>query len=340
MVQLDGDSLLQVAEHHLQENTGWRQMDILLVTRTLLPRLYREFYRHVVLQSSRSMYRLQRTFEEHPDRVPFVKSLWVRVGRDGALAPAARDITYPKGYQAYFKVPVPIIKSDSSAVGQIVALVAPFLTRLTICARLHYPRIREALLATHFPNIIELELPVDLVLSPDSSDPLEGLTRFQKLQKLRIIYNSEKDEDTEILPHQSFTNVRTLTHLYVSYWAESTTNVERNIVNLRVPPSVTVVVLESDTGICPPVRPENIPRYKIHPKVVFLMKKRVFEDMDKVIGHTRRMGYLRDMSFLLDVRIIGESCVWEMGEVKVRERTATCDSYGNWEGHRVIYSLK
>ncbi|KAK7023395.1 hypothetical protein VNI00_016810 [Paramarasmius palmivorus] len=340
MLQLDGDSVLQCLEAYIQEHGSWRQAEIPLLTRTLLPRIYPMFYRNIVLMSSRSMYRLKRTLEENPERAALVRSLWVRVGRDGALAPAARDITYPYEYGPWLKALVPITKPDSAVVGQTIGLVAPFLTRLTISARLHYPRIRDALLMTEFPNVVELELPVDLVLFPDSAEPLEGLSRFQSLKKLRLVYNSEKDENTEILPYQNLANFTTLTHVYLSYWAENRSIVEKNIVALRVPHSVKIVVLEIDTGIQVPIKLENLPCYRIHPKVVFVIKRGVFEDMDKLLRHTRRMAELRSVSFLLDVTIIGGVTIWELGAQKVKERLARMGADGDWSGNRVIYRIK
>ncbi|KAK7047778.1 hypothetical protein VNI00_006106 [Paramarasmius palmivorus] len=331
MVQLDGDSLLECLEHHFKNHGNQRASGYLTITKTLGTRLRP----------------LLDTLVQYPQRSQYVKSLWVRLGREGLCAPALKDNTYPPDYTPYLLLPVHISEEEVPSLSKALQLVTPSLTRLTITAKCHYPRLRDSFMSMDFPKLVELDVPVDLVLLPDSEYSFEGLVRYSELRKLRLTYNSEADSAMDPLSHQDFTQLTQLTHLYIAYWAEYRSDVEQCLPNLRVPESVTVVVLEQDRGVHLPIRFDSLGNYTIHPKTVFVIEKGLLDQFDRVLGHSPRMRTVHGTCMVFDVKTIRDEYMWDRAEEKVLERWTLFNRIPSsamlptkWTGGRVIHKLR
>ncbi|KAK7047113.1 hypothetical protein VNI00_006778 [Paramarasmius palmivorus] len=345
MAQLDGDSLLQCLETYLNRSGNQQASGLLILTKSVGARLYPTFYRNVFLLSSRNLYPFLATLTKYPERCRFVNTIWIRMGRDNSNAPALKDSTYPRNYPSRHFLPVYISRRDIQSLSKALSMVSGTLTRLTIAAGPHYPTLRGSLAAMDFPNLVELEVAVDLILLRSSGHAFEGIDRCLKLCKLRLVYSSE-DGTTEVLPYQDFTQLKRLTHLYISYWSESRIDVEHSLVNLRVPDSVKVVVLEQDAGLHLPIRFDSLGHYTIHPRVVFVMEKGILEQFNRVLGHTPRMRTVHGSCLVLDRATIREDYMWEKAEQKVHERWTLFNRIPpsillrKWTDGRVIYKLQ
>ncbi|KAK7026495.1 hypothetical protein VNI00_015575 [Paramarasmius palmivorus] len=319
-MQLDGDSLLQCLEHHVERNGNQQTSGVLTLTKTIGSRLHPIFYRNIFLFSSRNLYPLLDTLTKHPERCRFVNSLWVRLGKECLSAPAFKDNTYPRNYTPYLLLPVHISRLDVGSLSKTLNLVAPTITRLTITAKTYYSGLRDSLAVADFPNLIEMEVPVNLVLHHGSEYVFKGVARLPQLRRLRLIYMSEADDAMEVLPYQDFSQLSRLTHLYLAYWAESRGDVEHSLVNLRVPPCIKVVVLEQDAGLHLPIAFDNLGQYTIHPKVLLVIEKGILEQFDRILGYSARMRTVHGTCLVLDVTTVRDEYMWERAEEKVNER--------------------
>ncbi|KAK7034003.1 hypothetical protein VNI00_012433 [Paramarasmius palmivorus] len=338
MSQLDGDSVLQCLEAYLRQNGSWKSTELLQVSHTLVKRLYPLFYRDIVLLSSRNLYPLIRTLEEYPERVELMRTMWVRVGRESIYAPAAVDNTYPKDYYPFHQVIAPMRKLDMQPLAHVISMTAGYLTRLTISANRHYPELREVLKNFDFPHLVELGVSVDLISSPASANFFGGLPNCPALRKLRIAYNAERNtcDIPDVLAHQDFTVLPKLTHLYLSYWAEYQSAVVKSLAKLLVPSSLQTLIIELDSGNSFPISYPDLDQYRIHPLVVFLVKKGAYSEVERVVGPTARMALARQVCALLDVKEMNGICIWDIAEEKVAQRWVEYDSHMSWPAKRVI----
>ncbi|KAK7016727.1 hypothetical protein VNI00_018861 [Paramarasmius palmivorus] len=265
------------------------------------------------------MYRLKRTLENHPERVEFIRTLWVCVGGDLLVYPTAKDITYPTAYHDFIDINIAIARWDILPLVELVGDMSHVLTRLTIVARKYQPGLRVFFQRTVFPKLEELEAPVDMLTAPDlpSNRIFGNLSLYPKLRKLRVSYDEEKYGAVDVFERQDFTALAHLTHLYLSYYSHTEEEFRSIVCKIRIPPQVRVVVLEANAATQLPTSRWVLATHWFNPKVIVVAKPSALRDLH---WSPTAEQHAKQLCLTLDPKTIRETSIWALAEEKSLRR--------------------
>ncbi|EEB86740.1 hypothetical protein MPER_16194 [Moniliophthora perniciosa FA553] len=140
------------------------------------------------------------------------------------------------------------------------------------------------------------------------------------LRRLRLIYNQDDPMVVDVLERQDFTNLASVTHLYLSYWCQWRDEIQESLLNILIGNAVEAVALESNAAIQMPIRLHDLYDWIISPKVVFVIKRLRFQESVERSSCKGAVRLARRLCLLIDAERIRDVSFWGVVDDKVRDR--------------------
>ncbi|KAK7019200.1 hypothetical protein VNI00_018158 [Paramarasmius palmivorus] len=316
-------TILLSFERYLELHGAQGNSHLLLIEPLVTPRLYPAFYRKIKIETRRQAVVLGHTLLLRPERAQYVKSLWFILDTLPPFFPYTMTAKYWSDFRPSSHCKRAIRGCNIQAVCTILRACAGTVKQLTVITASSFKVLLRLLGHLSLPKLKELDVPEKLfmVMLP---------ARIPSLEKLRLSVNVE-DEDTQDLftPFHDFTAFKSLKWLHIGYGNvdEHGDLLYRMITEIKTNATVDAVVLESERGLHLPMTPDEMRRFCMHPKVVFLLQDdwRMTEHyIEWVASADRELLYERALE--LPSEDIAQDMVQDMIPAKVVERWKNFES--------------
>ncbi|EEB92028.1 hypothetical protein MPER_09518 [Moniliophthora perniciosa FA553] len=179
-------------------------------------------------------------------------------------------LQYPHHYGRSRWVGRAIMPENFGPLGHLITVTAVFIQNLTVIGRCSNSTLTELFCRLHFPNVKGLEIPASL-FEVMSSVQVPALTHLRVTADM-----ADHDPSYRFLKlQQGFTAYQSLTHLYITYGRVNGfgVTIEDQLFWIRTGSAVRAVALEVNDGDRLAYPPNELWKYDVHPKLVFIVHR-------------------------------------------------------------------